>query len=110
MKLIFLLFGLAVGFGGGVWWGVHHPTQAAQISDQEERKFLEYQVKITETIKQKLDQLASRQQQQPAKGPGSGFVSSGPAPSGPDPEIASLRIQQDQQLDQLKQRLQQLAH
>jgi len=107
MKLLFLIVGVAIGFGTGVWWGVHHPAQAAQLSAQEERKFIELQIKTTEAIKQKLDRIASSQQSQSST-PGSGFVSSGGRPSGPDPEIASLRDQQDQQLQQLRQRLDQL--
>jgi len=107
MKILFLIIGLGVGFGGGVFWGVHHPAQASQIATDEERRFLEMQVKVTEAIKSKLDQLASRQSQA-AKGPGSGFVSGGSA-SGPDPEIASLRDQQDHQLQQLQNRLNQLG-
>jgi hypothetical protein len=107
MKLIFLIVGAALGFGTGVWWGVHHPTQAAQLSTEEERRFVELQIKTTEAIKHKLDQVANRQSGSSST-PGSGFLGSSPRPSAPDPEINSLRDQQDQQLQQLRQRLQQL--
>ena len=36
MKLIALIIGLAAGFGVGVYWGVHHPSQAASLSAAEE--------------------------------------------------------------------------
>ena len=51
LKLLILIVGLAVGFGGGVYWGVHHPEQASQISQEEERRFLELQIKTTEAVK-----------------------------------------------------------
>lgn len=109
MKLIALLLGLALGFGVGVYWGVHHPTEAASLSAAEERKFLEMQIKTSEAIKQKMDQLASKQQA-PAgnRFTGSGFVSGNSAAPAPDPELNSLRDQQDQMLQQLHQRLGQL--
>ena len=107
MKILFLIIGLGLGFAGGVFWGVHHPAQASQLAGEEERRFLEAQVKVTEAIKSKLDQLASRQSQS-AKGPGSGFVSGIGGSSGPDPEIASLRDQSDHQLQDLHKRLDQL--
>ena len=107
MKILFLLIGLAIGFGGGVWWGVQHPSQAAQLADDEQQKFLQAQIKVTETIKQKLDQIAARQSQSSGKGFGSGFVS-GTSTGTPDPDISALRDQQDQQLQQLRQRLDQL--
>ena len=31
-KMIFLLFGLGVGFGGGVYWAHHNPDAAAKFS------------------------------------------------------------------------------
>jgi hypothetical protein len=109
MKLIALIIGLAAGFGVGVYWGVHHPSQAASLSAAEESKFIEVQIKTSEVIKQKLDQLASKQQATPGnKFAGSGFVSSGSTASTPDPEINSLRDDQDHLLQQLHQRLDQL--
>ena len=109
MKMIFLIVGLALGFGGGVYWGVHHPAQASQLSAEEERQFIQLQIKTTQAIKQKLDQLASRQASGSAgTSTGSGFISSGSAPR-VDPEIDNVRNQQDQQLQQLQQRLAQLS-
>ena len=105
MKLIVLIFGVAVGFGVGVYWGVHHPTQAATLSAQEEQQFLQAQIKLSEAVKAKLDSLASKPVAS-GKTFGSGFVSGGS--SAPDPEISNLRDDQDRQIQQMKQRLQQL--
>ena len=105
LKLLFLIVGLAVGFGGGVYWGVHHPEQASQLSQEEERRFLELQIKTTEAVKNKLDQIASKQS---GKSFGSGFVSGGSSGSAPDPDIAAVREQSDKQLQELHQHLDQL--
>src|SRR6266542_4672252 len=59
-KLIFLVLGLAIGFGGGVYWSAHNPQKAQQLSAQEERRFLEAQMQITQKIQAKLDQLSSK--------------------------------------------------
>src|SRR5688500_19856175 len=76
VKLIVLLLGLAIGFGGGVDWAHKNPDQAAKLSAEEEKRFLEAQLAITEKIKAKLDGLASAAS---SKTPGgsSGFLSSG---------------------------------
>ena len=37
-KMIFLLLGLAVGFGGGVYWAHHNPDEAAKLAAAEEKK------------------------------------------------------------------------
>ena len=113
-KLLFLLVGLGLGFGTGVYWGVHHPAQASQLADEEEQRFIELQIKTSEAIKQKLDQIASKQQpQQAAAAPAkpfapSGFVSARTSAAAPDPDVAALRQQQDEQIQQLHQRLAQL--
>ena len=99
-KMLFLLAGLAAGFGAGVWWGVHHPDQAATISAEEEKKFLEAQMKITQAMKDKLEKLSSSK----GKTPGSGFLAGG----GPDPAVAELRDQQDQQIKDLQNHLEKL--
>ena len=104
MKLIVLLIGVVVGFGGGVYWGVHHPTQAATLSAQEEQQFLAAQIKLSETVKSQLDNIASKSTA-PGKTFGSGFASGG---SSADSAIAKLSDDQNQHIQQMKQRLQQL--
>ena len=108
MKLIVLLFGAAIGFGGGVYWGVHHPTQAASLSAEEERRFIQFQIKTTEAVKQKLDQIANKQSAQPGKGFGAGFVSGNSTGAGPDPDVVALRNDQNRELQSLQQQLQKL--
>ena len=73
LKLIILVLGLAIGFGGGVWWGQKNPQAAATLSAQEEKQFLKAQLAMNQKIKAKLDQLNASS----GKTPGSGFLSSG---------------------------------
>ena len=105
MKLLFLIIGLAVGFGSGIYWGVQHPTQATAVSAEEERQFLQAQIKVSQAVKAKLDQMAT-QHSAPSHSFGSGFVAGN---SGADPEIVQLRDAQDAQLTQMNQRLKQLS-
>jgi len=99
IKIIVLLLGLAVGFGGGVWYGVNHPEQAKKIADEEERKVLEKQKELLAKLKTKLDQLASsRTGTTGTKTPGTGFLSGAPAK---DPEVDSLKAESDKQMAEL---------
>ena len=107
-KLIILLLGLGIGFGGGVYWGVHHPDQAQQLSATEEQKFLEYEAQITKATKDKLDQLAAKQRTGSAL-PGSSFLGGAPA-GGVDPDIKALQDQTQKQLDDLNAHLSKLTH
>lgn len=108
LKLIAFFVGVAVGLSGGIYWSVHNPTQANTVAAAEERKFIEVQLQASQAIKQKLDQMASKQQQSSGGGPGSGFLSSHAAPAVSPGEINSVRDQQDQQIRQLQARLNQL--
>ena len=76
-KMIFLILGLAVGFGGGVYWAHHNPDAAAKLSAEEEKKFLEAQLAITEKIQTKLDQLSNKSSS--GGKTGSGFLSASQA-------------------------------
>ena len=67
MKLIVLLLGLALGFGGGVWYGVRHPDQAKKIAEEEERRVLEKQKELLAKLKTKLDQLKAESDSQMAE-------------------------------------------
>lgn len=112
LKLIMFFLGLAIGLGGGIYWSAHNPTQANSVAAAEERKFIELQLQASQAIKQKLDQLANKQQSAATGGggtPGSGFLSAhSAAPAVTPGEISSVRDQQDQQIRQLQQRLNQL--
>ena len=105
MKLIVLLVGAALGFGGGVWWGVHNPTQAASLSAQEEAEF----IKTAQAAKDKLDAMAARQLSTAGGGasipiPGSSFAGGSTPSASPvvDPELQKLSQQMAQQLDAMK--------
>ena len=104
IKLIVLLFGLAVGFGGGVYWGHKNPEQAAKISAEEERRFLEAQLAITQKIQAKLDQLSSATSSKPANT--SGFLSSGQSGgAAPANEVKEVKADAQQQEVELRKRI-----
>ena len=97
-KILFLLVGLAIGFGGGIWWGQKNPEAAAKISAEEERRFVQAQLEMNQRIKAKLDQLNA-----PAtKAPGSGFVGSGQSPAA---EVNDAKADVDKQQADLQAHL-----
>jgi hypothetical protein len=100
IKIIVLLLGLAVGFGGGVWYGVNHPEQGKKIADEEERRVLEKQKELVARLKTKLDQLASSRTTAGAKTPGTGFVSGAPGAT-KDQEVDKLDAEADKQMAEL---------
>lgn len=109
MKILFLIVGLAIGFGGGVYWGVHNPAKAAQIAEREEEEVLKLKVQAMEKIKQTLDRIIAEQKDGDTTGtaPRTGFVAGKTGPAKVDPELVKLREEQERQLEQLKQELQQ---
>lgn len=111
MKLIVLLLGVVIGFGGGVWWGVKNPAQAQKLAAEEERRVLEKQKVLLQKLKTKLDQLAGGRTGSAttgAKGIGSGFVAGGQSSGSarPDAEVDQLRSESDQQIAELDRILQ----
>ena len=104
VKLIVLLLGLAIGFGGGVYWAHKNPDQAAKLSAEEEKRFLEAQLAITEKIKAKLDELASTAS---SKTPGgsSGFLSSSQSGAAVAEDVKELKGDAQRQEDELRKRL-----
>jgi len=104
-KMIFLLAGLAVGFGGGVYWAHKNPDQAATLSAAEEKKFLEYQLQISQKIQQKLDQLQSKVS---APKGASGFLGSGQAPTVNAAEVSDVKADAQKQQEELRKHLAQL--
>lgn len=105
VKLILLILGLAVGFGGGVYWAHNNPEQAAKISAEEERRFLEAQLAITEKIQAKLDELSAAASSK-LPGGASGFLST--SPSGAAEDVKDLKADAQQQEDELRRRIEAL--
>lgn len=108
MKTIMLLLGLAIGFGGGVYWGVHHQEQASDLAKKEEEWVLKGKMQATQAITQKLDQALKSQSSSAAGAPaGSGFL--GAAPGGANDALRQLRDEQQQQLQSMQNQLQAVA-
>jgi hypothetical protein len=107
IKAILMLVALAVGFGGGVYWAHHNPEAAAKLSAEEEKRFLEAQLAITQKIKAKLEQLSAADSA--AKPPaGSGFISSKQAAAASPQDVKELRQEADTQEAMLRKRLEEL--
>src|SRR5437667_12257262 len=88
-KMIFLLAGLLVGFGGGVYWAHHNPDAAGKLSAEEEKRFLAAQIAITQKIQSKLDQLSNKTTAKPSGA--SGFLGSGQAPAVSPADVNDVR-------------------
>ena len=117
IRLVLMLVCLGIGFGGGVYFGVHHPAEAEKLATVEEKQFIEKQKVLLEKMKRKLDELSSAQSTGTAGTPSgtatltptgrSGFVGSGPAGAArKDPELDELKRESDQQLEQANKLLQ----
>ena len=91
LKLITLVLGLVIGFGVGVWWGQKNPQQAAQLSAEEERRFVQAQLAMNQKIKDKLTQLQSKTS---SSTPGSGFLGSSQAPAA---DVSEAKAEADKQ-------------
>ena len=102
-KIIVLAIGLALGFGGGVWWGQKHPDEAAKLSAQEEQRFLEAQLAITERIQTKLEQLSSNTSAKPSGA--SVFLSSSQSGAAAASDVKELKDDAQRQSDELRKRL-----
>jgi len=99
LKLITLVLGLVIGFGGGVWWGQKNPQQAAQLSAEEERRFVQAQLAMNQKIKDKLTQLQSKTS---SSTPGSGFLGSSQAPAA---DVSEAKAEADKQEAELQAHL-----
>src|SRR5436309_2767584 len=97
MKTIIFLLGLAIGCGGGVWWGVHHPEQAADFAKKEEELVLKGKMQATQAITAKLDQ-ALKSQSSGSSTPGSGFLGGGPSTGGSVDTLKQILTQQQQEV------------
>jgi len=99
LKLITLVLGLVIGFGGGVWWGQKNPQQAAQLSAEEEKRFVQAQLAMNQKIKDKLTQLQSKTS---SSTPGSGFLGSSQAPAA---DVSEAKAEADKQEAELQAHL-----
>src|SRR5688572_23554307 len=85
IKLIVLALGLVVGFGAGVYWGVHHPVEAQKLAAEEERRVLEAKKQVAEAFKKRLDGIISSSPK-----PGTSDASFLPSATGSPPSDAKL--------------------
>jgi hypothetical protein len=105
IRAVLMLVMLIVGFGGGIYFGQRFPNTAAKISDEEEKRFLEAQLAITQKIKAKLEQLSAAETKPPA---GSGFISSKQAAAATPEDVKQLRLETESQEAMLRKRLEEL--
>jgi hypothetical protein len=104
IKIIILVLGIAGGFGGGIYWAHHNPEAAAKISAEEEKRFLEAQLAISEKIQSRLDKLDAPKSTKGA--PGAGFLAGNPSAAQAD--VQELKSDAQKQKQELRQRLDQL--
>ncbi len=111
MKMLILLVGLVLGFGGGVYWGVKHPAHAADLAKKEEEWFLKGKAEATRLITQKLDQVLAQTPAKTDTTPRTGFVadagSSNNAPATAE-ALRKIRDEQKQQLMAIEHQLEQV--
>ena len=101
MKLITLLLGLALGFGGGIWYGVQHPEWAKDFAAKEAEWVRKGKEQAFEFVKTKLETKIA-QEQNPSTPAGRSFA--GGAGSGGDSTdvLKSLKGDVEAQLNQIK--------
>ena len=105
IRLVIMLVCLGVGFGVGVYWGVHHPVEAQKLATAEEKQFVEKQKVLLEKMKRKLDELSSAQTTSTtgAASPPAGRAMFGAGQTNTprkDPELEDLKREADQQLQE----------
>ena len=106
LKLAILILGLVIGFGGGVYWASHNPEQANQISAEEERRFLEAQMQITQKLQEKLDQLGNKTSGSAPAGGRSTLVSQDqPQTTSARAEVNDLKADTQKQQEQIRKHL-----
>src|SRR4051794_18883137 len=101
-KLIALALGLAIGFGGGVWYASKHPEWAKEVGAKEEQYAIEKSLQIAKATKAKLDEMASKDATSKS-GPSNSFLGGGTKK--PDPEITKLSQEQDANSAELEKQL-----
>ena len=106
VRFVIMLVVLAIGFGGGVYFGNKFPAAAAKISAEEEKRFLQARLEATRRIKAKLDQLSASSAKPPAGG--SGFLSASQAQTASTEDVKQLRAETDKEEAEIEKRLAQL--
>lgn len=104
MKLIALLLGMAIGFGGGIWYGVNRPKEAADLAVKQDEWIRKGKEEALKQVKAKLDGMLTQQPGGPAA-PGfsrsfSGTSGGGGAPSQTD-ALKALKGDVEAQLTQV---------
>jgi hypothetical protein len=103
MKLIMLILGAALGFGGGVWYGVHHPKEAADLAAKQEEWINQGKMQATQAVKERLDKILDKQKTAPAAGlsftGGSSLLGSSGGTAAD--ELKQLRDEQDKNLKEM---------
>ena len=61
MKLIALLLGMAIGFGGGIWYGVNRPKEAADLAVKQDEWIRKGKEEALKQVKAKLDGMLTQQ-------------------------------------------------
>ena len=104
-KLIILVLGLGIGFSAGMWYGVHHPSEAASFSAAQTQELHDQM----QAMKDKLKQLSSNQQQSSGgiagTGIGANLIGGNSTPPAPDSGLQELDKKAQDQLDMLKKKL-----
>jgi hypothetical protein len=101
-KMIALALGLAIGFGGGVWYASKHPEWAKDVGAKEEQFAVEKSLEIAKATKAKLDQMAAKDTANKSA-TGNSFLGGGAKK--PDPEITKLSQEQDANIAELEKQL-----
>lgn len=96
-KLIIFALGLAIGCGGGMYYATKHPEDA-------QRRVLEAELEVTRRVKDRLDQIAAKRAQ--GTTPAAGFAAGmDDTKRVLDPDVASLRDEQERKQKELEARL-----
>jgi hypothetical protein len=104
-KLIILAVGLAVGFGGGVYYTINNPKEAADLNVKQQEWLKKGQEQALTKLKEVLAAKVQAAESSPAAAPGKGFASgfAGGTPAKSEAEtLKTVQATVDAQLSQLK--------
>jgi hypothetical protein len=104
-KLIILALGLAIGFGGGVYYSINNPKEAADLNVKQQEWLKKGQeqalMKLKEVLAEKVKTAEATPAATPGKGFASGFAGGAPAKSEAD-TLKTVQAAVDAQLSQIK--------